>query len=136
MPRSEQTDSAVGKLEEVETRFTEIYSQWTKALLTNLNSPTSQENLPLLGVKEREAVYEFLKAGKLPDKTTGSFLDGLRDTLQGLEKVTVDGTDFLLALTRPGMPCTPEDLQTRFRDYVAEHTKGKDPNKVRIQIDW
>ena len=136
VPRSEQTDSAVGKLEEVETRFTEIYSQWTEALLTNLNSPTSQENLPLLGAKEREAVHEFLKAEKLPDKTTGSFLNGLRDTLQGLEKVTVDGTDFLLALTRPGMPCTPEDLQARFRDYIAEHTKGKDPNKVRIQIDW
>ena len=62
--------------------------------------------------------------------------DGLQDALRGLEKITFDGADLLLALTRPSMPCTPEAFDKRFREYLARYLEGKDPSKVRIQVDW
>jgi hypothetical protein len=42
----------------------------------------------------------------------------------------------LLALTRPGMPCTSEEFEHRFRAFLRPILEGKDPTKIRIQIDW
>jgi hypothetical protein len=44
--------------------------------------------------------------------------------------------DILLALTEGGMPCTVQDMQLRFARLVERLTEGKDPNKVRIVIEW
>ena len=78
----------------------------------------------------------FLQSGDLPEKLSDDFIEGLRDALHGLEKVTIDGSDFLMVLTNPGMPCTPEEFETRFHKFLSDNIKGKDPSKVRIQIDW
>ena len=113
-----------------------LHKQWITALVSNLKSESSQKNLAMLGTKEREQVTEFLKKGQLPEKITDRFISALKDTLQGLEIVEYEGSDFLLALTRPGMPCTPEELSIRYQKFLAEHIQGKDPAKVRIRIDW
>jgi hypothetical protein len=63
-------------------------------------------------------------------------VDTAREALTGLERVAVPPEDILVALTKGGMPCTVQDLLTRFRSFVDEQTKGKDPNKVRIVIEW
>lgn len=127
---------AADLLEKLEGDFDGVCKQWIQTLLTNLATPESLENFKLLGAKEREAVTAFIQAGALPEKITESFLDGLRDTLQGLELVTVDSTHLMLALTQPGTPCTSEELFKRFQSHLAELVKGKNLQRVRIQIDW
>jgi hypothetical protein len=64
------------------------------------------------------------------------FVETVKEALTGLERVSVPPEDILLALTEGGMPCTVQDMQTRFARLVERLTEGKDPNKVRIVIEW
>jgi hypothetical protein len=105
-------------------------------LRSNLATDEAAHNIALLGEKERTAVQGFLQAEALPDRITASFIDGVEMTLQGLEVITIDGTDFLFALTAPGMPCTPDELENRIRIFLGDYLQGKDRQKTRIQINW
>jgi hypothetical protein len=137
LPRTAEKDgSAFQQLQKVTEDFDELYRQWVNALLVNLKSESSQENLTMLRDQEREQVTLFLQTSQLPDKMTDRFVTALRDTLQGLEIITVDGTDLLLALTRPGIPCTPEEFDSRYRKFMSDHLAGKDPAKARIRVEW
>ena len=61
-------------------------------------------------------------------------------TLQGLEVINIDGTDFLFALTAPGMPCTPEELEKRIREFFRRISgrqrppKNSDSNQLVAEI--
>jgi hypothetical protein len=137
IPRTDEAqDSASQKLEKVETDFEQRYQQWVETLRENLKKPDMKANIALLGDKSCQMVEEFVLTGTLPDKISSQFIDALRDALHGLEKVAIDGTDFLLAMTRPGMPCTTEEFEARFEKFLVKHVQGKDPAKVRIQIEW
>jgi hypothetical protein len=136
-PRTQAAMKSAGQqLRELTDGLDNLHKQWINALVASLKSESSQSNLRLLGAKEREQVNEFLQKKELPEKITDRFISALRDTLQGLEIVAFDGSDFLLALTRPGMPCTPEELSTRYQKFLAENMQGKDPAKVRLRVDW
>jgi hypothetical protein len=50
--------------------------------------------------------------------------------------LTIDGADYLLALTQPGMPCSADELEKRIREFLQNHLEGKDRRKIRIQINW
>ena len=39
------------------------------------------------------------------------------------------------ALQSGRMPCTLDDLTSRFQAHLARLTKGKDPSKVRIVVE-
>jgi len=137
LPRTQGVEKSAGQqLREATEGLDGLHKQWINALIASLKSESSQKNLKMLGAKEREQVNEFLQKKQLPEKITDRFISALKDTLQGLEIVEFEGSDFLLALTRPGMPCTPEELSARYQKFLAEHMQGKDPAKVRIRIDW
>ncbi len=129
-------NSASEQLTEVGRDFDHLYQKWLNGLRENLKSDSSQANPALIAEREREQIRVFIQSGELPEKMNDRFMAALRDTLQGLEKVTLEGADLLLALTRPGMPCTSEEFETRFRNFIRPHLEGKDQAKVRIQIDW
>lgn len=128
--------TALQKLEALENQFEQLYAQWIDALLANLATPEAQRNLQMLGERERQAVTQFIQSKTLPEKITEAFLDGLNDTLQGLEKVVIDANEMLLALTRPGMPCTLDAFEARLRDFLSEQVKNKNRSKIRIQVEW
>ena len=72
----------------------------------------------------------------LPEKVGWGFVHTVKGALTGLERVAVPPEDILMALTQGGMPCTVQELLSRFRSFVEERTEGKDPNKVRIVVEW
>ena len=72
----------------------------------------------------------------LPEKVGWGFVQTVKEALTGLERVAVPPEDILMALTQGGMPCTVQDLLSRFRSFVEERIEGKDPNKVRIVVEW
>lgn len=131
-----QTAPVQARLDELENRLEGLHAAWTQALLDNLSTPTTQENLALMSADQQTMLQSFLSAGKLPAKVSYEFVDTVREALAGLERVAVPPEDILVALTKGGMPCTVQDLLSRFRSFVDEQTKGKDPNKVRIVIEW
>ena len=64
------------------------------------------------------------------------FVQTVKEAFTGLERVSVPPEDILMALTEGGMPCTVQELLARFRRFVEKRTEGKDPNKVRIVVEW
>jgi len=60
----------------------------------------------------------------------------VKEALTELERGAVSPGDVLMALTEGGMPCTVQKLLSLFRSFVEARTEGKDPNKVRIVVEW
>lgn len=112
-----------------------LLSAWTQTLLTNLEDPTTRENLPLLKAAPRKQIDAFLKKRSLPDKLTQDFIQALKEVLSGLVKVSVKTEDLRQALLSGGAPATPAEMKKRFDDYIDELTKGKEPNKVRLVLE-
>jgi hypothetical protein len=102
-------------------------------LLANLADPTVQENLELLGDDAREMVNEFLEQNKLPEDVTGTFVKTLQELFSGLERVTIDRKDLILAAG--GTPCTVEEFRRRFEEYVGSLIKDRDPKRIRIILE-
>ncbi|NLI08750.1 MAG: hypothetical protein GX457_16925 [Thermotogaceae bacterium] len=123
-------------LDAIHTDLGQLETKWVNVLLENLNTAQAQNNLKLIDPKERAAVQNFLQARKIPEPITEKFLDGVENALLGLEVVEIDGAEYLLAITKPGMPCTPDELDKRLRQFLQERLAGKDRQKVRIQINW
>ena len=138
VPRDLAEDSpAVGALlEGVESGLDELHTRWLSTLQTELSKPAVAEDIALLKKPLRDQVQALAEKAELPARPSQDFVQAINDVLQGLEKVVLSGTDLLLALTRPGMPCTHAELQSRLSALLAEQLQGKDPNKVRIQLDW
>jgi len=125
-------------LDRLEDRLGQLHAAWTSALLANLRHATrdTQANVALMTAEQQALVRGFLDEGALPAKVSYEFVQTVREALTGLERVAVPPEDILLALTEGGMPCTVQEMQSRFRQFVDRLTAGKDPNKVRIVVEW
>lgn len=123
-------------LQSIETGLDALHARWLSTLQAELNKPAVHEDIALLPQPQREQVLALAERGELPARPSQDFIQALNDVLHGLEKVVLNGADLLLALTRPGMPCTRAELQERLSHLLTEQLQGKDPAKVRIQIDW
>ena len=62
-------------------------------------------------------------------------VQGMQQALSGLEAIPVKPAELLEALGGGGAPCTVEQIQTRFGEFVTKITRGKEPSKVRLVID-
>lgn len=129
-------EKAVTSLEKIQQDFDLLCKTWVETLLANLQTEEATHNLTLVEGGEREVVKEFLRSRTLPEPMTERFLNGVENTLQGLEVLEIDGAEYLLALTQPGMPCTPDELERRIREFLQKRLEGKDRRKLRIQINW
>jgi hypothetical protein len=129
-------ETASIRLGKVREEFEALCKNWVDVLLTDLQSEQALHNIQAVDPGERAAVQDFLSTLKLPEPLNQRFIDGVENTLQGLEVLTIDGADYLLALTRPGMPCSADELEKRIREFLQNHLEGKDRRKIRIQINW
>lgn len=128
--------AASAVLNGLDEKLDSLIEEWTKTLLENLTDPTVEKNIELLAdPKGREAIEQFLDSKALPDPVPPAFLQALQDALEGLEKVAVADADLHAALIKGGVPCTIDDLRSRFDGYIAQITKGKDASRVRIVIE-
>lgn len=133
---SASLEKPAAALERTKQEFDGLCRGWVETLLANLRAEVAQQHLAMLAPAEQEVVREFLRAGALPEPLTERFISGVENTLSGLELITIDGAEYLLALTQPGMPCTPEELEKRIREFLQQRLEGKDRRKLRIQINW
>ena len=113
----------------------QLHDGWTKTLLSNLEDPTTQQNLALLKPAPRKIVDAFLVARVLPDDVTHDFVGALQEALSGLAKVVITTDNLRTALLSGGSPATLQELKKRFEDYLVEIVKGKDASKVRIVLE-
>ena len=134
-PQENLGASGVTVLDQIDQQLDGLLESWTKALLDNLNDPTAQKSIKLLPEPQKQAVDGFLKAKKLPEKITNDLVQGMETALSGLIAISVKPTELLEAISDGGAPCTVEQIQTRFEEFVQKITRGKEPAKVRLVID-
>ena len=135
-PVSETTGAnAAAILDTQDGELDKLIENWTRVLLTNLEDPTTKENLKLLRSGPRKLVDAFIKKKALPDDLTQEFISAVQEVLSGLWKVPVKIEDLRSALLSGGSPATPAEMRKRFDEYLDQLTKGKEPGKVRIILE-
>jgi hypothetical protein len=126
---------ASAQLAQLDQDLDTLATDWTRALLTNLDDPTTRGNLSLLKPAQRKLIEAFLKSRTLPDDLSNAFIQAVQEALSGLQKVVITASDLRGALLAGGTPVTPPELKKRFDDYLAELAKGKEPARIRIVIE-
>ncbi len=126
---------ATNILDSLDGDLDKLLDSWTQTLLSNLEDPTTKENLGLLTPESRKLVDGFRKKRKLPDDLSQDFIRALKDLLSGLTKILITTEDLRTALLAGGSPATPMEIKKRFEEYLDQLTKGKEPGKVRIVLE-
>ena len=126
--------SAAKRLESMDEELDTLLENWILTLLGNLNDPTTQKNLDLLG-NRRRSVDDFIAQGVLSEPLESEFVQAIMEVLSGLDKVAVDINELKSALLAGGAPVTPDEMKKRFNKFVDTLTKGKEPGKVRIVLE-
>ncbi|MEW6381455.1 MAG: DUF6079 family protein [bacterium] len=127
--------NAAAVLQQLDEQLDKMLAEWTAALISNLEDPTTKGNLSLLKPEARKLVDGFIKKRTLPDDLDQDFIHALQEVLSGLTKVSVKIADLRDALLSGGSPATPAEMRKRFEEYLDGLTKGKEPAKVRIVLE-
>ena len=117
--------SGVAVLDQIDKQVDGLLDNWTKTLLDNLEDPTAKKSIKLLLEARKEAVETFLKGRKLPEKMSNDLVQGMQQALSGLIAIAIRPNELLDALGDGGAPCTVEQIQTRFEEFLTKITRGK-----------
>ncbi len=135
-PDTEPSTAPVGMvLDDLDDELDKLVANWTQTLLTNLEDPTTKDNLDLLKPEPKKLVNGFINKRGLPDELNQDFIHALSEVLAGLQKVPVKTADLRAALLSGGSPATPAEMKKRFEEYLDALTKGKESGKVRIVLE-
>jgi hypothetical protein len=123
-------------LRELDEALDKLVQAWTQTLLTNLDDPTIAGNVDLItDAKGKRELLEFIKSKSVPEPIGATFVKALQDVLSGLQKVVITSDDMRSALAKGGIPCTVDELKTRFDNYVSDQTRGKNVSRVRVIVE-
>ena len=122
-------------LDDFSDELDRLIADWTHTLLTNLEDPTTKDNLDLLKPESKKLLNSFAKKQALPDDLSPDFIHALIEVLSGLQKIPVTTDGLRSALLAGGSPATPAEMKRRFEGYMDKLTKGSDPGKVRIVLE-
>lgn len=127
--------SASSALDAIDQELDQLIEQWTESLLSNLEDPSTEQNLELLSPERKNMVHKFMEKKELPEPLDQGFLQAMQEVLSGLSKVEVSLDNLRDALVSGGSPITPTEMKRRFDSYLEQLLKGKEPEKVRIILE-
>jgi hypothetical protein len=127
--------SADAELDDIDARLDSMLTDWTDNLIRNIEDPLAWQSVNLLDGEKKDAVEKFRRTKRLPDPVPQSLIDGLRDVLSGLEKLTLTTDEVRAALQEGGTPTTSEELAKRFTAFLDKKLAGKDRERVRVVIE-
>ncbi len=127
--------SASSALDAIDQELDQMIEQWTESLLSNLEDPSTEQNLELLSPERKNLVHTFMQKKELPEPLDQDFLQAMQEVLSGLSKVEVSLDSLRQALVSGGSPVTPAEMKKRFESYLEQLLRGKEPDKVRIILE-
>jgi hypothetical protein len=119
----------------LDDKLSDLLKNWRKALQTNLNSETAQHSLEAMSPAERKPIEEFLHQGDEAESLPENFVLAAIQALRGIQAVTIPVDTLLQALKAGGLPCTREELQNRFKQFVDQQMRGHDAGNTRLTLD-
>jgi len=126
------SDAMLNLLDE---RLSDLIKNWCNALRDNLNSETAQHSLEAMSPAERKPIEEFLKQKECEESMPANFVLAAIQALRGIEAITLPVDALLQALKAGGLPCTREELQSRFKQFLDQRMRGHDAGNTRITMD-
>ncbi|MBC8449570.1 MAG: ATP-binding protein [Chloroflexi bacterium] len=122
-------------LDHFDERLDDLLIRWRQALRANLSSETAQGSLQAMAPKERQPIERFLEQRDDDPAIPDGFVAAATQALRGIEALTLPVDNLLQALKTGGLPCTVEELQRRFSDFVRLVMRGHDPRNTRLTLD-
>jgi hypothetical protein len=119
----------------LDDKLSDLLKNWRKALHTNLNSETAQHSLEAMSPAERKPIEEFLKQSDEAESLPLDFVPAAIQALRGIQALTIPVDILLQALKTGGLPCTREELQNRFRQFLDQQMRGHDGGNTRLTLD-
>jgi len=126
------SDALVNLLDD---KLSDLLKNWRKALRDNLNSDTAQNSLEAMSPAERKPVEDFLQQGDDAETLPANFVQSATQALRGIQAVTLPVDALLQALKTGGLPCTREELQNRFKQFLDQQMRGHDAGNTRLTLD-
>jgi len=130
------TVNAEDSLQDLDAQLDRILQDWTDRLSSELNDPTTQENVELLSSpKYKKLITTFCTSSALPQPVSNEFVQAVNEVLSSLHKIAIAPSDLIAALTDGGMPTHPDEFESRFKNYLNGLVKGKERKNARIFVE-
>jgi hypothetical protein len=113
----------------------DLLTRWRQALRDALSSQAAQTSLAAMTAAERKPVETFLTQKDAATDIPKGFVQAATQALRGIQAVTLPVDALLEALKTGGLPCTPEELQRRFTEFVKKQMRGHDAGTTRLTLD-
>lgn len=126
------SDALVNLLDD---KLSDLLKNWRKALRDNLNSDTAQHSLEAMSPAERKPVEDFLQQGDDTETLPANFVPSAIQALRGIQALTLPVDSLLQALKAGGLPCSREELQNRFKQFLDQQMRGHDATNTRLTLD-
>jgi hypothetical protein len=119
----------------LDNKLSDLLKNWRKALQTNLSSETALHSLEAMSPAERKPIEQFLKQSDDAESLPMNFVPAAVQALRGIQAVTIPVDTLLQALKTGGLPCTREELQNRFKQFLDLQMRGHDAGNTRLTLD-
>jgi fermentation-respiration switch protein FrsA (DUF1100 family) len=126
---------AAQELDRLDARLDDLLTRWRQALRANLSSDTARRSLAAMSPAERQPIEAFLEQADDDPAIPRGFVNTATQALRGIEALTLPVDELLEALKAGGLPCTADELQRRFADFVRHHMRGHDRSNTRLTLD-
>jgi len=121
-------------VQQLDDQLSDLLKNWRKALRDALQSDIVQQSLAALLPAERKPIEEFLQQSDDEEDLPPSFVQSAIQALRGIQVVFLPQDSLLQALKDGGLPCTPEELQSRFKQFVDQYTRGHRAENTRVTL--
>jgi hypothetical protein len=123
------------ELDRLDACLDDLLTRWRQALRANLSSDTAQRSLAAMSPAERQPIEAFLDQADDDPAIPSGFVNTATQALRGIEALTLPVDQLLEALKGGGLPCTVDELQRRFGDFVRQNMRGRDRSNTRLTLD-
>lgn len=127
--------NAETRLTAFDQRLDALLRRWRQALRNALTSEPAQHSLEAMTPAERRPIDTFLAQADDDPAIPPDFVRAATEALRGIEALPLSVEGLLEALKTGGLPCTVEELESRFRAFVQREMRGHDARNTRLTLD-
>lgn len=126
--------TARARLKGLDEELSHLLEGWRRALRAALNSEQAKASLEALTPSERDIIERFLSAEDDDPDIPAGFAQVANQALRGIRIVPLSQAELEKALKAGGLPCTPDELKSRFYHFVDEALRDFDPKDTRVNL--
>jgi len=121
-------------LDDLDRRLDALLSGWRGALRNALDSDSARQSIAAMGHDEAQPIAEFLRQTDDDPVIPSGFTTVATAALQGIQTVTIWEGELMDALANGGLPCTKQEFERRFGEFLRLQLHGSDARTTRLML--